>query len=104
MVYGPKVHDNLAKMVNLGTKTSFSNTAMQDFMSKYQVSQNCEFLRVPLINSELWSSESLQDNYRDNDKLMYKNQKLLIKAMVPIVQIMNFCLKIDRKLYLLTFL
>ena len=92
-VYGPKVHDNLANMVNLGMKASFSNTATKDLMSKYQVPQNCEFLRVPLINPELWNSESLQDSYRDNDKLMYKNQKLITKAMVPIVQIMNSCLE-----------
>ena len=52
-VYGPKVHDNLANMVNLGMEASFSNTATKDLMSKYQVPQNCEFLRVPLINPEL---------------------------------------------------
>ena len=80
-VYGPKVHDNLANMVSLGMKASFSNTATKDIMSKYQVPQNCEFLRVPLINPELWNSESLQDSYRDNDKLMYKKQKLITKAM-----------------------
>ena len=62
-------------------------------MSKYQVPQNCEFLRVRLINSKLWNSESLQDSYRDNDKLMYKNQKLITKPMLPIVQIMNSCLE-----------
>ena len=92
-VYGHNVHDNLANMVNLGMKACFSNTATKDLMSKYQVPQNCEFLRVPLINPELWNSESLQDSYRDNDKLMYKNQKLITKAMVPIVQIMNACLE-----------
>ena len=55
--------------------------------------KNCEFLRVPLINSKLWNSESLQDSYRDNDKLMYKNQKLITKPILPIVQIMNSCLE-----------
>ena len=57
---------------------------------------------MPLINSELWGFESLQDSYRDNDKLMYKNQKLLTKTMVPIVQIMNSCFKndsVDNKLF-----
>ena len=46
---------------------------------------------MPLINSEIWSSDSLQESYKTNDKLFYKNQSLITKTMIPVIQIMKNC-------------
>ena len=48
---------------------------------------------MPLINAEIWNSESLQETYKSNDKLFYKNQMLITKAMIPIIHIMNNCIE-----------
>ena len=88
-VYGEKVDDNLAKTVNAGFQAPFSQSTCKDLIDKYLTPSNCEWVRVPLINPEVWSSESLQEPYRANDKLLYKNQKLVTKALIPIIKIMN---------------
>ena len=49
-----------------------------------------------MLNPELWNSDCLSDDFEHNNKLLYKNQKLMTKSMIPVVQIMNKCLdKID---------
>lgn len=93
--YSEKINEKLAKTVNSGMQALFSNSASKDLMNKYNTPENCEWVRVPLINSELWNSDNLQEEYRANDKLFYKNQKLVTKAMLPVIQIMDKCLKQD---------
>lgn len=89
--YGPKVNEKLAKTVNLGLKSNFLASTCKELSGKYKTPENCEWARVPLINSEIWSSDSLQESYKTNDKLFYKNQSLITKAMIPVIQIMNNC-------------
>ena len=91
--YGPKVSEKLAKTVNLGLKSNFSASTCKELSGKYKTPENCEWVRVPLINSEIWSSDSLQESYKTNDKLFYKNQSLITKAMIPVIQIMNTCIE-----------
>lgn len=91
--YGPKVNEKLARTVNMGLKSNFSASTCKELSGKYKTPENCEWVRVPLINNEIWSSDSLQENYKTNDKLFYKNQSLITKAMIPIIQIMNNCIE-----------
>ena len=91
--YGPKVNDKLANTVNMGLKSTFSASALKEITGKYATPENCEWVRVPLINAEIWNSESLQETYKSNDKLFYKNQMLITKAMIPIIHIMNNCIE-----------
>ena len=76
-------------------QASFSNWASKALLNKYNTPENWEWVRVLLITSELWNSDSLEEEYRNNDKLLFKNQKLVTKAMLPMIQIMDKCLKQD---------
>ena len=90
--YGEKINEDLAKTVNSGMKATFSASASRDLMNKYLKPENCDWIRTPLLNPELWNSDCLSDDFKNNEKLLYKNQKLMTKSMIPIVQIMNKCL------------
>ena len=61
-------------------------------MNKYLKPENCDWIRTPLLNPELWNSDCLSDDFKNNEKLLNKNQKLMTKIMIPIVQIINKCL------------
>ena len=93
--FGEKINDKLAKTVNSGMKALFSKNNANELSKKYNTPENCEWVRVPLINPELWNSDGLSDSYKASDKLLYKNQKLVTKAMLPIIQIMNQCIEKD---------
>ena len=81
--------------MNSGMKALFSKNNANKLSKKYNTPENCEWVRVTLINPELWSSDGLADSYKASDKLLYKNQKLVTKAMLPIIQIMNQCIEKD---------
>ncbi|MEW8545906.1 MAG: hypothetical protein AB2693_20480 [Candidatus Thiodiazotropha sp.] len=62
--FGPKENDKLAKTVDIGLKSNISTTTCKELAGKYKTPENCEWVQVPLINNEIWSSDSLQDSYK----------------------------------------
>ena len=70
-----KINENLAKTVNSGMKATFSVSASRDLMNKYLKPENCDWIRTPLLNPELWNSDCLSDNFKNNDKLLYKKSE-----------------------------
>ena len=92
-LYSEKVHEKLSVTVNSWMKAAFSNSASKELMKKYLKPENCELVRAPLLNPEVDNSDSRPEDFKSNDKLIYKNQKLLTKCMIPIIQIMNKCLE-----------
>ena len=95
--FSDDVHSDLATTINSGMKSNHSQSACKELMDKYLVPRNCEFIRVPLINPELWNSDNLMEPYKGNDKMLFKNQRITTKAMLPVVQIMNKCLQDNTK-------
>ena len=93
--FSEKVISHLAETINAGMKSAHSQSACKDLMERYLVPRNCESVRVPLINPELWNSENLNEPDRSNDKMLFKNQKITTKAMLLIIQIMSKCLEDD---------
>lgn len=86
---GPKVNENLAKTVNRGISHNFSIKSALEFGDNYKTPENCEFLRVPKLNEELFFEESIATRYKKNDGMLQKTQQLLTKGMIPLVQLMN---------------
>ena len=78
--YGEKINEDLAKTVNSGMKATFSASASQDLKNKYLKPENCDWIWTPLLNPELWNSDCLSDDFKNNEKLLYKNQKLMTKV------------------------
>ena len=49
-------------------KATFSASASQDLMNKNLKPENCDWIRTPLLNPELWNSDCLTDDFTNNDK------------------------------------
>ena len=84
---GPKVHDGMAKRIdNACTK----KPAKEQF-SKIQASdlrpENCEYLKVPRVNPELW--DDLLDKVKSRDVGFQAFQKDLIKGIVPVASLLS---------------
>lgn len=69
---GPKVNENLAKTVNRGISYNFSIKSALEFGDNYKTPENCEFLRVPKLNEELFFEESIATRYKKNDGMLQK--------------------------------
>ena len=90
---GPKVNENLAKTLNRGISNNFSIKTALEFGENYKSPENCEFLRVPKLNEELYFEESIATRYKKSDGMLQKTQMLLTKGMIPLVQLMDKLLK-----------
>ena len=51
---GPKVNENLAATVNKGISSNFNIKAALEFGDTFKPPENCEFLRVQILNKELF--------------------------------------------------
>ena len=47
-------------------------------MNKYIKPENCDWIQTPLLNPEQWNSDCLSDDFKNNEKLLNKNQKLMM--------------------------
>ena len=91
--HGPKVEENLANMVNKDISANFNIKTALEYGDNFKPPENCEFLRVPKLNEELFFEESIATQYKKNDGILQKTQQLLTKGMIPLVQLMDKALK-----------
>ena len=86
---GPKVNESLAKSLNRGIGNNFSIKSAIEFTENYKSPENCDFLRVPKLNEELFFEDSIASRFKKNDSVLQKTQMLLTKGMTPLVQLMD---------------
>ncbi len=89
-IAGPAVNVKLAATINRAMQVSTSPKNIKELAAKYVKPENCQGVRAPSVNVELW--RNLSENYQQNDKLLTGNHRSVSKAMLPIIQIMNSCL------------
>ena len=87
------MNENLAKMLNRGIGNNFSIKTALEFGDNYKSPENCEFLRVPKLNEELYFEESISTMYKKSDGMLQNTQMLLMKGMITLVQLMDKLLK-----------
>lgn len=88
-VQGPKVNESLAKSLNRGIGNNFSIKSALEFAENYKSPENCDYLRVPKLNEELFFEDSIASRFKKNDSVLQKTQMLLTKGMTPLVQLMD---------------
>ncbi len=93
-IAGPAVNVKLAATIKRAMQVASSPKNIKELSAKYVKPENCESVRAPLVNMELW--KNLTENYQQNDKLLAANHRSVSKAMLPIIQIMNSCLEEDK--------
>ena len=83
----PNVADKLAGIVNNAIQTNLNAEKLKAMIDKYPRPENCHDLRVPEVNSEIWSK--LNRGTKSAELQMQKMQGIVLRAMVPLIQVMD---------------
>ncbi|XP_068671103.1 uncharacterized protein [Montipora foliosa] len=78
---GPKVHDGVAKRIDNACTKKPAKEQFTKIQAKHLRPENCEYLKVPRVNPELW--DDLLDKVKSRDVGFQAFQKGLIKGIVP---------------------
>lgn len=81
---GPKVNEALGKAVNAAISIKSSKESMVDLEKKYDRPENCNLLKVPRVNKEIWDAMNKQAH--SDDLTLQVIQKSLATGMIPLVQ------------------
>ncbi|MCG8047947.1 MAG: hypothetical protein N0E48_20400 [Candidatus Thiodiazotropha endolucinida] len=92
---GPKINENLAKSLNRGISNNFEIKSALEYGDIYKTPENCEYLRVPKLNEELFFEDSIASRFKKNDSILQKTQLLLTKGMTPLIQLMDKLIEQD---------
>ncbi|XP_015771485.1 PREDICTED: uncharacterized protein LOC107349815 [Acropora digitifera] len=84
---GPKINEGVAKRVNSACTKRPAKEQFSSIQKKYLRPENCDFLKAPRVNPELW--DDLQDKTRSRDCSFQSFQKNLIKEVTPVVQLVS---------------
>ena len=86
-LFSPPLLDKLATVVNKMLRIKLSEDKLKEKQRLYTRPQNCETLTTTRVNAEIWAK--LQSHTRSVDIRLQKVQALLLKGIVPILQIAN---------------
>ncbi|XP_053392796.1 uncharacterized protein LOC128555199 [Mercenaria mercenaria] len=86
---GPKVDRVLADTVNFGISQPVDRKIATKLCDNQKRPSNCEFLRVPKVNKELWVSSSLSKNIKERDRKMQTIQQYMTAGLIPLVNLMD---------------
>ena len=84
---GPKVNEGVAKRVNSACTKRPAKEQFSSIQKKYLRPENCDFLKAPRVNPELW--DDLQDKNISRECSFQSFQKNLIKEVTPVVQLVS---------------
>ena len=82
---GPKVNEGVAKRGNSACTKRPAKEQFSSIQKKYLCPENCDFLKAPRVNPELW--DQLQDKTKSRECSFQLFQKNLIKVITPVVQL-----------------
>ena len=82
---GPKVQDGVAKRIDNACTKKPAKEQFSNIQAKYLRPENCEYLKVPRVNPELW--DDLLDKVKSRDVGFQAFQKGLIKGIVPVANL-----------------
>ena len=92
---GPKVKENLAKMVNSLTTSAMDTTVKNSLFDKFLGPENCN-LNSPRVNDVIW--DLCMDGFgRSLDVKLQAVQRMLLTGMIPVVNVANKLLVTDQK-------
>ena len=82
---GAKVNEGVAKRVNSACTKRPAKEQFSLIQKKYLRPENCDFLKAPRLNPELW--DDLQDKTKSRECSFQSFQKNLIKGITPEMQL-----------------
>jgi len=84
---GPKIVEELAKVVDNGMRSKAADEKIKTMLKKYSTPENCKNLIPPKTNLAIW--KSLGPNTKKVDVALQRSQKLLCKGACPLVYSMD---------------
>ena len=84
-----KVDETLAKVVDSGIRSKIDRSIAKEIPQKYQRPENCQLLKVPKLNKELWATAAINKFTKEQVKMLQGTQKYLNQGLIPLVQLMN---------------
>ncbi|CAB4005586.1 Tyrosine- kinase Tec [Paramuricea clavata] len=90
---GPDVSEKLAQVINKTLRSKLSEEKLKEKQNAYPRPQNCESLETTRVNPEIWAQ--LQSSTRSRDIRLQKVQSLLLKGLLPLVQLLENCRQSD---------
>jgi len=82
---GPKDNEGVAKRVNFACTKRPAKEQFSSIQKKYLRPENCEFLKAPRVNPELW--DDLLDKTKSREGSFQSFQKNIMKGVTPVVQL-----------------
>ena len=79
------MNEGVAKRVNSACTKKPAKEQFASIQKKYLRPENCDFLKTPRVNPELW--DDLQDKTKHRECSFQAFQKNLIKGITPVVQL-----------------
>ncbi|CAB4034218.1 Hypothetical predicted protein [Paramuricea clavata] len=89
----PAVSEKLAEVINKTLRSKLSEEKLKEKQNAYPRPQNCESLETTRVNPEIWAQ--LQSSTRSRDIRLQKVQSLLLKGLLPLVQLLENCRQSD---------
>ena len=93
---GPGIISKMAVGIKkLWTEDSKNNSLFKDYKVQLAVPENCEYIKVPLLNGDILKNKNIHYYYKRNDKKYADMQQLLTQACTAVINIANNCLEAD---------
>lgn len=94
---GPAILKKLAVGVKkFWTEDSKNNKLLKDYKQNLLIPENCEFVKVPLLNDDILKNKNIHYYYKRNDKKYSDMQQYIVQASTAIINIANECLEADK--------
>ena len=94
---GPGIISNLAVGIKkFWTEDSKNNSLFKGYRDQLAVPENCEYIKVPLLNDDILKNKNIHYYYKRNDKKYADMQQLLTQACTAVINIANNCLEADK--------
>ena len=78
------------------TEYSKNNSLVKGCKDQLAVLENCEYIKVPLLNDDILKNKNIHYYYKKNDKKYADIQQLLTQACTAVINIANNSLEADK--------
>ena len=94
---GPEISAKLSEVAKrYWGKESRNSALIKKLQEDHRIPQNCEDIRVPLLNEDILNNKNLHYFYRRCDKRLTVLQGLVVSASASILNLANSCINADK--------
>ena len=73
-----------------------NNSLFKGYKGQLAISENCEYIKVPLLDDNILKNKNIDYHYKRNDKKYANMQQLLTQACTAVMKTANKCLEADK--------